>query len=72
MSHFQLVLLSLSRFLLSFVSYQVGTPRYMAPEALESKINLQNIESFKQIDVYSLSLVIWEIARRCTVVPGKL
>ncbi|XP_071825992.1 TGF-beta receptor type-2-like [Apostichopus japonicus] len=50
-------------------SGQVGTPRYMAPEALESKINLQNIESFKQIDVYSLSLVIWEIARRCTVVP---
>lgn len=50
-------------------SGQVGTPRYMPPEALESKINLQNIESFKQIDVYSLSLIIWEIARRCTVLP---
>ncbi|XP_072020591.1 TGF-beta receptor type-2-like [Amphiura filiformis] len=48
-------------------SGQVGTPRYMSPEALESKVNLQDIESFKQMDVFSLALVIWEIATRCTL-----
>ncbi|XP_022099852.1 TGF-beta receptor type-2-like isoform X2 [Acanthaster planci] len=48
-------------------SGQAGTPRYMAPEALESKVNLHDIESFKQMDVYSLSLIVWEIAKRCHI-----
>ncbi|KAM4688171.1 TGF-beta receptor type-2 [Discoglossus pictus] len=46
-------------------SGQVGTARYMAPEVLESRINLENMESFKQTDVYSLALVLWEITSRC-------
>ncbi|OCT74179.1 hypothetical protein XELAEV_18033136mg [Xenopus laevis] len=46
-------------------SGQVGTARYMAPEVLESRINLDNIESFKQTDVYSMALVLWEITSRC-------
>ncbi|KAF7702558.1 hypothetical protein HF521_001841 [Silurus meridionalis] len=45
---------------------QVGTARYMAPELLESRLNLENIESFKQADVYSMALVLWEITSRCT------
>ncbi|CAB1321265.1 unnamed protein product [Coregonus sp. 'balchen'] len=46
-------------------SGQVGTARYMAPEVLESRLNLENIESFKQTDVYSMALVLWEITSRC-------
>ncbi|MCJ8735523.1 hypothetical protein PDJAM_G00248010 [Pangasius djambal] len=46
----------------------VGTPRYMAPELLESRLNLENIESFKQADVYSMALVLWEITSRCTAI----
>ncbi|AWP21359.1 putative TGF-beta receptor type-2-like [Scophthalmus maximus] len=49
-------------------SGQVGTARYMAPEVLESRINLENIESFKQADVYSMALVLWEIISRCTAI----
>ncbi|XP_060742889.1 TGF-beta receptor type-2-like isoform X2 [Tachysurus vachellii] len=45
---------------------QVGTARYMAPELLESRLNLENIESFKQADVYSMALVLWEITSRCS------
>lgn len=45
---------------------EVGTLRYMAPEVLEGAVNLKDCESaLKQIDVYSLGLVIWEIATRC-------
>ncbi|XP_066523038.1 TGF-beta receptor type-2 [Hoplias malabaricus] len=49
-------------------SGQVGTARYMAPEVLESRMNLENIESFKQTDVYSMALVLWEITSRCTAI----
>ncbi|KAJ0003461.1 hypothetical protein NQD34_008559 [Periophthalmus magnuspinnatus] len=49
-------------------SGQVGTARYMAPEVLESRINLENIESFKQADVYSMALVLWEITSRCNAI----
>ncbi|KAI2653233.1 TGF-beta receptor type-2 [Labeo rohita] len=49
-------------------SGQVGTARYMAPEVLESRMDLENIESFKQADVYSMSLVLWEITSRCSAI----
>ncbi len=40
--------------------------RYMAPEVLEGAVNLRDPESaLKQVDVYSLGLVLWEIASRC-------
>ncbi|XP_070536520.1 TGF-beta receptor type-2-like [Ptychodera flava] len=48
-------------------SGQAGTARYMSPEALDSKINLNDIESFKQCDMYALSLVMWEIMSRCSI-----
>lgn len=54
-----------------FPLLQVGTARYMAPEVLESRMNLENMESFKQTDVYSMALVLWEMTSRCNGVGGK-
>lgn len=45
----------------------MGTLQYMSPEALEGKMNLTDSEAFKQIDVYALSLVIWEVCNRCGI-----
>ncbi|CRL08731.1 CLUMA_CG021245, isoform A [Clunio marinus] len=46
--------------------HEVGTLRYMAPEILEGAVNLRDCESsLKQIDVYSLGLVLWELCMRC-------
>uniref|UniRef100_A0A8C5FDV6 TGF-beta receptor type-2 n=1 Tax=Gadus morhua TaxID=8049 RepID=A0A8C5FDV6_GADMO len=49
-------------------SGQVGTARYMAPEVLESRVNLEDLEAFKQMDVYSMALVLWEMISRCSAV----
>ncbi|XP_075567744.1 activin receptor type-1C isoform X1 [Pelecanus crispus] len=46
---------------------RVGTRRYMAPEILDDVMNMNIFESFKRADIYSLGLVYWEIARRCSV-----
>ncbi|XP_030310137.1 activin receptor type-1C isoform X1 [Calypte anna] len=46
---------------------RVGTRRYMAPEILDDVMNTSIFESFKRADIYSLGLVYWEIARRCSV-----
>lgn len=51
---------------------QVGTARYMAPEVLESRVNLEDLEAFKQIDVYSMALVLWEMSSRCLAIGGEL
>lgn len=51
---------------------EVGTLRYMAPEVLDGAVNLHDLQSaLKQIDVYALALVVWEIAMRCTDLFGK-
>ena len=42
----------------------------MSPEALDASVNLQDPESFKQIDMYALALVLWEIASRCPAHEG--
>ncbi|EDW57262.1 bone morphogenetic protein receptor type-1B [Drosophila virilis] len=44
---------------------RVGTRRYMAPEVLSQTLNPQQFEEFKRADMYSVGLVLWEIARRC-------
>lgn len=44
---------------------RVGTRRYMAPEVLDDTIVTSNFDSFKKADMYSLSLVFWEMSRRC-------
>ncbi|XP_020292585.1 bone morphogenetic protein receptor type-2 [Pseudomyrmex gracilis] len=52
----------------------VGTLRYMAPEILEGAVNLRDCESsLKQIDVYAMGLVLWELVTRCSdiYVPGS-
>ncbi|XP_034730522.1 TGF-beta receptor type-2-like [Etheostoma cragini] len=49
-------------------SGQVGTARYMAPEVLEARLNLENTESFKQTDIYSMALVLWEMTSRCAAI----
>ncbi|XP_050195646.1 activin receptor type-1C [Myiozetetes cayanensis] len=46
---------------------RVGTRRYMAPEILDDTMNMSIFESFKRADIYSLGLVYWEIARRCSI-----
>ncbi|XP_078726865.1 bone morphogenetic protein receptor type-2 isoform X1 [Lampetra fluviatilis] len=52
---------------------EVGTVRYMAPEVLEGAVNLHDCESaLKQVDVYSLGLIYWEIYMRCSdLFPGE-
>lgn len=50
---------------------RVGTKRYMAPEVLDETLNSANFESYKLADIYSVGLVFWEMARRCTTrIPG--
>lgn len=51
---------------------RVGTRRYMAPEVLNETLNPQQFEEFKRADMYSIGLVLWEMARRCyTASPGS-
>ncbi|OBS72711.1 hypothetical protein A6R68_12715, partial [Neotoma lepida] len=58
--------------LIDIQSY-VGTIRYMAPEVLEGAVNLRDCESaLKQVDMYALGLIYWEVFMRCTdLFPGK-
>ena len=38
----------------------------MAPEVFDGAVNLRDCEaSLKQIDMYALGLVMWEVASRC-------
>lgn len=55
------------------LTFQVGTIRYMAPEVLEGAVNLRDCESaLKQVDMYALGLIYWEIFMRCTdLFPGN-
>lgn len=45
----------------------------MAPEVLEGAVNLRDCESaLKQVDMYALGLIYWEIFMRCTdLFPGR-
>lgn len=43
-----------------------GVTRYLAPELLDGALNLRNYQtSLKQVDVYALGLLFWEVANRC-------
>ncbi|VDN00998.1 unnamed protein product [Thelazia callipaeda] len=46
------------------INIQVGTKRYMAPEVLDKSLNIKNFYHYKMADIYSFSLVLWEILRR--------
>ena len=42
----------------------------MAPEVLDGAITFQR-ESFMRIDIYALSLVMWEMVSRCTATDSE-
>ncbi|XP_050525051.1 bone morphogenetic protein receptor type-1B-like [Daktulosphaira vitifoliae] len=44
---------------------RVGTRRYMAPEVVNDTIDVTSFSAFKAADMYSTSLVLWELCRRC-------
>ena len=46
---------------------QQRTKRYMAPEILDSSISAHSFSTYQQADMYALSLVMWELLRRCQV-----
>jgi len=50
---------------------QVGTPRYMSPEILESSIETYDISSYSKVDVYAAGLVLWEILSRTEPPSGQ-
>ena len=43
----------------------------MSPEALEAKVNLMDMQSFKQIDMYGFAMVMWEVLSRCCVLTRE-
>ncbi|XP_053382017.1 bone morphogenetic protein receptor type-1B-like [Mercenaria mercenaria] len=44
-----------------------GTKRYMPPEVLEESINRFSFDAYKQGDMYSFGLCLWEIAKRTEI-----
>lgn len=44
----------------------------MAPEVLDESLNTTSFEEFKAADIYSLGLVLWEIARRCNTAASSV
>ncbi|KAL5506152.1 hypothetical protein EMCRGX_G007733 [Ephydatia muelleri] len=46
---------------------QQRTKRYMAPEIQDSSISAHSFSTYQQADMYALSLVMWELLRRCQV-----
>ena len=50
---------------------RVGTRRYMSPEVLDESLNHgASFQAFLMSDIYSLSLVFWEMARRTTTITA--
>ena len=39
----------------------------MSPEELDASVNLDIPDAFKQMDVYSMALVMWEVTSRCSL-----
>ena len=37
----------------------------MGPEVLDETLNKNHFDAYKQADMYSFGLVLWEISRRC-------
>jgi len=51
---------------------RVGTVRYLAPEVLDDTLQTENFHAYRCADIYSLGLVLWEIARRCQFAGRRL
>eukprot|EP00117_Sycon_ciliatum_P004492 scpid27860/ scgid8847/ TGF-beta receptor type-1; Serine/threonine-protein kinase receptor R4; TGF-beta type I receptor; Transforming growth factor-beta receptor type I len=52
-------------------SLMVGDARYTAPEVLDGSISRSSFEEFRAADVYSLALIIWELAHACCPANGS-
>ncbi|XP_027203339.1 activin receptor type-1-like [Dermatophagoides pteronyssinus] len=50
-------------------NYRVGTKRYMAPEVLDDSFGKDDFAAYTRADIYSFSLVLWEILRRSDQPP---
>ncbi|XP_065189132.1 bone morphogenetic protein receptor type-1A-like isoform X2 [Sycon ciliatum] len=50
---------------------KAGSTRYMAPEVLSETIKLGSFEQFLMADVYSVALIMWEIAQVCCQPAGE-
>ncbi|CAD5226941.1 unnamed protein product [Bursaphelenchus xylophilus] len=48
-----------------------GTVRYMAPEVLNGRIMKNSFKAYMNADMYSFSLVVWEITRRSRVIHNN-
>jgi serine/threonine protein kinase len=46
---------------------KAGTRRYMAPEVLDDSMKVQWFEAYKQADMYSFALILWEIGRSTVI-----
>jgi len=46
---------------------QAGTSRYMSPELLDRYADIKDVQSFISIDIYALSLVLWEVLNRTAI-----
>ncbi|ESO08137.1 hypothetical protein HELRODRAFT_75631, partial [Helobdella robusta] len=48
---------------------KIGTTRYMAPELLDGRLQMNSldVELWKLADIYSMSLIFWEIATRTNI-----
>ncbi|XP_061421445.1 bone morphogenetic protein receptor type-1B-like isoform X1 [Lethenteron reissneri] len=44
---------------------RLGLPRYCAPEVLDERLHKPNFQAYLMADMYSMGLVLWEVARRC-------
>ena len=53
---------------------RVGTRRYLSPEILNDTINVHHFDCFRQSDMYSFGLVMWETVRRgeCAGMFGRM
>jgi len=60
-------LLSVDELNIAAANLKVGTRRCMAPEILDETINVSMFDSYRQADVYSFALILWEISRRFIV-----
>ncbi|EDV26859.1 uncharacterized protein TRIADDRAFT_22033 [Trichoplax adhaerens] len=46
---------------------RVGTRRYMPPEVIEDTLNMRSFDAFKNADIYSFGLVLWEVLSRSNI-----
>jgi serine/threonine protein kinase len=53
------------------VEQPVGTTRYLPPEILDKRFNMTSFQSYKEWDIYSMTLVFWEVLWRTSDDPEE-